>query len=111
LLDNFLCCKLSIFRSVGTLFETTPNLSGETAANCYQSLIGALRWGVELEIAPQRSPRWWLTLDTHDGWHLHAVFGVFACLKQHCKPWIVFDPLTPGIDQSAFTEQDSGQVS
>jgi hypothetical protein len=73
-------------------------------ANYYQSLIGVLRWAIEIgriDITTEVS-----MLATHmamprEG-HLYAVFQVFAYLKQKHNSRLIFDPTLPSIDMNQF---------
>ena len=87
--------------------DTTPELGLEDAAY-YHSLIGVLRWIVELgriDINVEVS-----MLSSHlalprEG-HMQELFHVFAYLKKHLNSEMVFDPSEPDIDMNAFQRQD-----
>lgn len=87
--------------------DVTPEL-GASEASYYMSLIGVLRWIVELgrvDIAVEVS-----LLSSHmalprEG-HLEQVLHIFAYLKVHHNAELVFDPSYPEIDQSLFQPQD-----
>ena len=87
--------------------DVTPELGPEDAAY-YHSLIGVLRWIVELgrvDINVEAS-----MLSSHlvlprEG-HLQELFHVFAYLKKHMNSEMVFDPSEPEIDLNAFPKQD-----
>ena len=77
-------------------------------ASYYHSLIGFLRWIVELvriditcEISMLSSH---LVLPRKG--HLEEVFHVFAYLKNHMNSEIVFDPTNPEVDMDIFQKQD-----
>jgi hypothetical protein len=79
-----------------------------TLASYYQSLIGILRWIVELgrvdvclEVSMMSSH---LALPREG--HLAAVFHIFAYLKAHHNSELVFDPSDPVIDESKFERHD-----
>jgi hypothetical protein len=87
--------------------DVTPLLNDETA-NYFQSLIGSLRWGVELgriDIATEISLLAGHLAMPRSG-HLYAAFRVFAYLKTHHNSRIVFDPTTPDIDYTIFKDND-----
>ena len=74
----------------------------------YQSLIGILRWIVELgrvdiccEVSMMSSH---LALPREG--HLLRVYHIFAYLKRHHNAEMVFDPTDPVIDLSAFERKD-----
>ena len=74
----------------------------------YQSLIGILRWMVELgrvDICLEVS-----MLSSHlalprEG-HLDQIFNIFAYLKRNHNSEMIFDPSDPDIDQSLFDRKD-----
>ena len=77
-------------------------------ASYYQSLIGILRWMVELgrvdiccEVSMMSSH---LALPRKG--HLDEVFHIFGYLKKHHNAEMVFDPTEPSIDESKFCRQD-----
>jgi hypothetical protein len=87
--------------------DVTPELSPQEASN-YQSLIGILRWIVELgrvEICLEVS-----MLSSHlvlprEG-HLEQVFHIFAHLKKYHNTEVVYDPSDPVIDEAQFDAKD-----
>ena len=87
--------------------DISPELEA-TEASYYHSLIGILRWMVELgriDVCCEIS-----MLSSHlalprEG-HLEEVFHVFAYLKKHMNSEIVFDPTFPEIDMNDFQKQD-----
>jgi hypothetical protein len=87
--------------------DMSEELSPERA-NYYQSLIGILRWAVELgrvNIITEVS-----MLSSHlalprEG-HLAAVFHIFAYMKKKHNARMVFDPTYPEIDETRFQAQD-----
>ena len=87
--------------------DVSPELCG-TDATLFQSLIGVLRWIVELgrvDICCELS-----MLSSHlalprEG-HLDQLFHMFAYLKKYHNAEMVFDPSEPDIDESIFARQD-----
>ena len=80
----------------------------EVDAAYYQSLIGVLRWIVELgrvdvntEVSMMSSC---LALPRFG--HLQQLFNIFAYLKKHHNTEMIFDPSDPIIDQSQFPRED-----
>jgi hypothetical protein len=79
-----------------------------TDSSYYQSLIGILRWIVELgrvDICLETS-----IMSSHlalprEG-HLEQVLHIFAYLKSHHNAELVFDPSDPAIDESEFERRD-----
>ena len=87
--------------------DVSPELEATDAACCH-SLIGILRWIVELgrvdiclEVSMMSSH---LTLPRQG--HLAQVFHIFAYLKKYHNAEMVFDPSDPVIDESAFQRHD-----
>lgn len=87
--------------------DVSPELSPTDAAH-YQSLIGILRWMVELgrvdiccEVSMMSSH---LALPRQG--HLRELYHIFAYLKEHHNAELVFDPSEPDIDQSLFERKD-----
>ena len=87
--------------------DVTPELSAEEAAY-YQSLIGVLRWIVELgrvdiclEVSMMSSH---LALPREG--HLQQLYHIFAYLKKHHNAEMVFDPSDPVVDESMFSRRD-----
>jgi hypothetical protein len=83
--------------------ELTPD-----EASYYQSMIGILRWIVELgrvDICCEVS-----LLSSHLALprkgHMEAVFHIFAYLNKHHNAEMVFDPSEPVIDPSIFERKD-----
>ena len=80
----------------------------EVDAAYYQSLIGVLRWIVELgrvdinvEVSMLSSC---LALPRFG--HLQQLFNVFAYLKKHFNTEMIFDPSDPDIDYDDFPKED-----
>ncbi len=74
----------------------------------FQSLIGILRWIVELgraDIAMETSALASMMALPRDG-HLREVFHMFAFLKSKHNGVMVFDPTEPDIDESQFPNED-----
>ena len=87
--------------------DVTAELS-PTKASYYQSLIGILRWIVELgrgDIAMEVSAMASMMALPREG-HLDAVFHIFAFLKSKHNGVTVFDPSEPDIDESQFPRED-----
>lgn len=87
--------------------DVTPELTHE-AASQYQSLIGILRWIVELnradiccEVSLMASH---LALPRKG--HMDAVLHIFGYLNKHHNAEMVFDPSDPVIDHSLFERKD-----
>ena len=87
--------------------DVSPELNPTDAAY-YQSLIGILRWIVEMgridigfEVGVMSSH----TSLPRIG-HLHKVFHIFGYLKHHDNARLVFDPTYPDINYDAFPEND-----
>ena len=87
--------------------DVTDELQGEEASY-YMSLIGILRWMVELgrvDICTEVS-----MLSSHLALprkgHLAALFHMFAYLKKHHNAEMVFDPTEPHIDEAQFPRED-----
>ena len=75
----------------------------------YQSLIGILRWIVELgrvdvclEVSMMSSH---LALPREG--HLEQVLHIFAYLKKHHNTELVYDPSDPVVDENDFKRRDS----
>jgi hypothetical protein len=74
----------------------------------YQSLIGILRWMVELgrvDICLETSMMSSHLALPREG-HLAQVYHMFAYLKKYHNSEMVFDPSDPAIDESEFERQD-----
>ena len=87
--------------------DVTPELS-PVKASYFQSVIGVLRWIVELgraDIAMETSALASMMANPRVG-HLDAVYHMFAFLEKHHNGVMVFDPTEPEIDQSQFPTQD-----
>jgi hypothetical protein len=87
--------------------DTTPKL-GPERATYFQSVIGVLRWAVEIgrvDILTKVS-----MLSSHLAMprvgHLEAVFHIFAYLRKKHNTRMVFDPSYPYIDLIRFKEVD-----
>ena len=100
-------CRGPIKNNYRPEVDVSDCLSTEDAGY-YQSLIGILRWMVELgrvDICCEVS-----MLSSHlamprEG-HLDQVFHMFGYLKSHHNAEMVFDPSEPVIDQEVFARQD-----
>ena len=87
--------------------DITPELGLEDAAY-YHSLIGVLRWMVDLgriEINVEAS-----ILSSHlalprEG-HFQELLHIFAYIKKHMNSEMVFDTIDPDIDMDSFQLQD-----
>jgi hypothetical protein len=85
----------------------TPELSLQEAAY-YQSLIGILRWIVELgrdDICLEVSMMSSHLVLRREG-HLEQVFHIFAHLKTYHNTEAVYDPSDPVIDEARFDAKD-----
>ena len=87
--------------------DVSPELNPTDAAY-YQSLIGVLRWMVELgrvdlclEVSMMSSH---LALPREG--HLAQLFHIFAHLKKYHNTEMVFDPSDPVVDEAAFERRD-----
>ena len=81
---------------------------GAQEATYYQSIIGVLRWMVELgrvdiclEVSMMSSH---LALPREG--HLNQVYHIFGYLKKYHNTELVFDPSDPVVDESAFERRD-----
>ena len=92
--------------------DTSPELDAIDAAY-YASLIGILRWTVELgriDIAVEVSIMSSYMAMPREG-HLKQLYHMFSYLKSHHNAEMVFDPSDPDIDMNDFEEKDwSGTV-
>ena len=87
--------------------DISPELSPEQASY-YQSLIGTLRWIVELgrvDLVMETSALASMMAMPREG-HLLAIFQMFAFLKARHNGVMVFDPTEPVIDDSQFARED-----
>ena len=87
--------------------DTSPELS-PAASSYFQSLIGVLRWIVELNrvnIAMEVSALASMMAMPRQG-HLQQIFHMFAFLKTKHNASMVFDPTEPDIDESTFVKED-----
>ena len=87
--------------------DVSPEL-GAVDATYHMSLIGILRWMVELgrvdiclEVSMMSSH---LALPREG--HLDQLFHIFAHLKKYHNTEIVYDPMVPEIDKSKFEQKD-----
>ena len=87
--------------------DVTPEL-GSTEAAYYQSLIGVLRWIVELgraDIAMETSAMASMMALPRKG-HLKVLFQMFAFLKIKHNGVMVFNPTEPDLNESEFETED-----
>ena len=87
--------------------DMTPELNLTDAAY-YQSLIGVLRWIVELgriDITCEVSEMASMMAMPREG-HLDQVYNIFAHLKIKHNAEMVFDPSEPDIDETVFQSED-----
>jgi len=87
--------------------DTSPEL-GTSDASYYMSLIGVLRWIVELgrvDICLECSIMSSFLALPRIG-HLEQVLHIFGYLKKHHNAELVFDATYPEIDAHAFERQD-----
>ena len=77
-------------------------------ANHFQSLLGILRWVVELgriDIAVEVLMMSFMMAMPRRG-HLEQVFHIFEYLKQRYNSEMVFDPTVPVFEESLFPQED-----
>jgi hypothetical protein len=87
--------------------DVSEVLDAQTA-NYYQSLIGVLRWTVEIgriDITTEVSMLAAFMAMPRKG-HLFAVFRVFAYLKKKHNSRLIFDPTYPKIDHAKFKDNE-----
>ena len=87
--------------------DISPELDAKDASY-YQSLIGILRWIVELgrvDICIECSIMSSQIVLPRVG-HLEQVLNIFGYLKSHHNAELVFDPTPPEIDHAAFDRRD-----
>lgn len=87
--------------------DVTPELDVKEAAH-YQSLIGILRWIVELgraDICVEASMMASCMALPRRG-HLEALYHIFAYLRIQHNSMTVFDPTEPDIPEAVFEQQD-----
>ena len=87
--------------------DTSPELNPSRAAY-YMSLIGILRWMVELgrvDICLEVSMMSSHMAMPREG-HLEQVFHIFSYLKKYHNTELVFDPSDPVVDKSKFEIKD-----
>ena len=87
--------------------DASPELDS-TEANYYLSLIGILRWIVEmgrLDICTEVSMMSSYVAAPREG-HMQQVLHIFAYLKNHHNARMVLDPTYPMIDEEAFIRRD-----
>lgn len=101
--------KTSLSNGYRPEIDITDQLGPEDAAY-YQSLIGVLRWMVELgriDICYEVSMS---MMSSHLALprvgHLEELFHLFGCLDKHHNAKLVFDPKEPKIDEEAFAPKD-----
>ena len=87
--------------------DVSPELSS-TQSSYYQSLIGILRWIVELrrvDLVMETSALASMMALPREG-HMCAVYQMFALLKTRHNGVMVFDPTEPDIDETKFKKED-----
>ena len=87
--------------------DASKELDEESAAY-YQSLIGVLRWIVEMgrmDICMEVSAMSSFVAMPREG-HMQQVLHIFAYLKIHHNARVVFDPSYPDIDDTQFAKKD-----
>ena len=86
--------------------DVTPELCPKEASY-FQSLIGVLRWIVELGRGDLTIEVYALTsmMTLPCEGHLQQIFNMFAILKTNHNGVMVFDPTEPEIDESCFTQE------
>ena len=95
--------KQAISPSYKPELDTSPELNMEMASR-YQTLIGVLRWTIELgriDIAHAVSLLSSYNANPRVG-HLEAVYDVFGYLMSHGRSKLVLDPSKPKLDESVF---------
>ena len=95
--------KLAISPSYKPELDTSPELNMEMASR-YQTLIGVLRWTIELgriDLAHPVSLLSSYNANPRVG-HLQAVYDVFGYLMSHGRSKLVLDPSKPKLDESVF---------
>ncbi len=87
--------------------DVSPEL-GEKDASHFHSLIGVLRWIVELGRVNLDVEVSMMSLHLALPWegHLKEIYHIFAYLKAHLNTEMVFDQTPPIIDMSLFEQQD-----
>ena len=99
--------KAPLMRDYRPELDVSTELDHEEASY-YQSLIGILRWAVELgriDITAEVSMMSSALALPRQG-HLQQVFHIFAYLKAKHNSRIVFDPTYPEIDYDKFKKRD-----
>ena len=87
--------------------DVSPELD-PSDASYYQSLIGVLRWIVELgrvDICLECSMMSSHLALPREG-HLEQVLNIFAYLRNHHNAELVYDPSDPVVDETKFEKQD-----
>ena len=87
--------------------DVSPELDAENASY-FQSLIGVLRWIVELgriDITMETSALASMMALPREG-HMNVILHIFNFLKKHHNGVLVFDPTMPEIDRSKFRKED-----
>jgi hypothetical protein len=87
--------------------DVSPELEPNDASY-YQSLIGILRWMVELgrvDICLECSMMSSHLALPREG-HMHQVFHIFSYLKKYHNSELVFDPSDPCVEESDFEQED-----
>ena len=87
--------------------DITPELEPQQASY-YQSLIGILRWIVELgraDLVMETSAMASMMALPREG-HLKVVFQMFGFLKVRHNAVMVFDPSEPDLDETQFPRED-----
>ena len=106
---------MSLPRRASSLLKNNyrPETDISTALNMrdsayYQSLIGVLRWIIELgrvDITSEASMMASYMASPRQG-HLEQVYHIFAYLKLHHNCEMIFDPTEPEINSSDFPEEN-----
>ena len=100
-------CTSPIKRDYRSEVDISSELDAQEAAY-YQSLIGILRWIVELgrvDITTEVSMMASCMASPRKG-HLDQVYHIFGYLKAHHNIEMVFDPSEPCIDEGQFERED-----
>ena len=88
-------------------FDASPELD-ERRSSYYASLMGVLRWIIELgriDIIVEVGLLARFQACPREG-HLEQMFHIFAYLKKYCRSTLVFDWTEPWFDESQFKECD-----
>jgi hypothetical protein len=87
--------------------DVSPEL-GDNVASTFHSLIGVLRWIVELGRVGITAEVSMMSSHLALPWvgHLKEIYHIFAYLKAHSNTEMVFDPTLVTLDMTLFEQQD-----